>query len=233
MQRAAGRSLWQGPVLGFLVPQNARLSSIHTGTNDVWSWCAGWLELVLEVVGCFDGMSQPRGKHRWKLFGWSNQHIDQDIEASPHESSSTVHSLQRLVCRRKAFFHIKSGEHQPNQPWCGGLGLRAPWKVKKGGQKVLSSCAASFGTFARVVLQNPAFFPRLFAPHPQFPQTGLLASFVAAWLDRFDGIHGRSARKLSALGLCVLLRVSDSGILRHLQAIVANLTAVWFEVSLL
>ena len=52
-------------------------------------------------------------------------------------------------------------------------------------------------------------------------------------LDRYDTIGAPSARKLSALALCVLLTLPLPALLERLDVILPHITGTWLEVRML
>lgn len=93
--------------------------------------------------------------------------------------------------------------------------------------------AAALGVLSRLLLHAPGYVPGLFeraaAGGAAGPET-LLLGFVDMWMDKFDVLGSAAQRKLSALAACNLLGLPIPGLLSRLDAIVATITAVWFEV---
>jgi hypothetical protein len=106
--------------------------------------------------------------------------------------------------------------------------------------------AGAFAVFARVLLQNPAFVPPFFeraAQHstgrmssdgsgaPLPPREETFLAFVDLWLENFERIGSRGARKLSGLALCNLFGLGLQAILTRLSEVIAAVTGIYFEVS--
>jgi hypothetical protein len=115
-----------------------------------------------------------------------------------------------------------------------------------GSANVRNALAGAFAVFARVLLQNPAFVPPFLeraaqhstgrmssngsgTPLPPHEQTFL--AFVDLWLENFERIGARGARKLSGLALCNLFGLGVPAILTRLSEVVAAVTGIYFEVS--
>ncbi len=65
--------------------------------------------------------------------------------------------------------------------------------------------------------------PSIFHPDPRIER-------IERRLDRYDTIGAPSARKLSALALCVLLTLPLPALLERLDVILPHVTGTWLEV---
>ena len=62
------------------------------------------------------------------------------------------------------------------------------------------------------------------------PIVSLKSEAVRCRLDRYDTIGAPSARKLSALALCMLLTLPLPALLERLDVILPHVTGTWLEV---
>eukprot|EP00271_Cylindrocystis_brebissonii_P019770 TRINITY_DN6200_c0_g1_i2.p1 TRINITY_DN6200_c0_g1~~TRINITY_DN6200_c0_g1_i2.p1 ORF type:complete len:451 (-),score=102.92 TRINITY_DN6200_c0_g1_i2:173-1402(-) len=98
---------------------------------------------------------------------------------------------------------------------------------------VRATCAA---LLARVLLQNAAAFGQLLTrPLPAAALTlqrspkPLLIIFLDVWLDKLDSLSSVAKRKLSALGLCMVVTLPEPQVLDRLEQIVSACTGVLHE----
>jgi hypothetical protein len=115
------------------------------------------------------------------------------------------------------------------------------------GQNAAMVIVATMGLFARIILLNTTGFFNFFQDfggqnssssgfipaesQGSVPAERLLLATLDVWLDRIDSISLPPARKLSALALCALLATRVPALLTRLDAIVAAVTAVWYELE--
>ena len=87
--------------------------------------------------------------------------------------------------------------------------------------------AAYLSIFARVLLNDPAFFMQFLGSGTQ----DLRLAFIDKWIDKVDSIGQPSQRKLTAFAICSLIKTTDDQILNLLPGIINVCLNVYFQLE--